>query len=96
MHNQKWNKQGYRHDCLTTLIFQKKILKNTLCPEISRDSRQRDIFQPRDITGFFVLKEQLYISLDIIIGRYPCTIKSETNKVTVMIAWPHWFFRKKY
>ena len=44
-------KQDKPHDCRTTLIFQTKIQKNTLCPELSWDLRQRDIFLTQDISG---------------------------------------------
>ena len=45
-------KQGKPDDCRTTLILQTKILKDTLCPEIYRDLRQRDIiFLTLDISG---------------------------------------------
>ena len=37
-------KQGYPHNCRTTLILQTKIQKKQLCPEISQDPRSAGHF----------------------------------------------------
>ena len=43
-------KQGYPHNCRTTLILQTKIQKNSFALRYLRTRDQRDIFLPRDIS----------------------------------------------